>query len=129
MGGRGASSEGGMKQTAFSVTDKNGEVRQYKITKVGNKNFIQRGIGNIPEDSPLNMTASEFRRRAESNGNIVKKISVSNWNKEEKARAEEQAHRPDYALGMGLKDNRSYRKQARINRSSDRAVKRSKRNR
>jgi len=127
MGGRGGSSDigGGSKETAFSVT-KDGETTEYKFTRKGNQNFIQRGIGGNIEESPLNMSASEFRRRVESNGATVKKMSVSGWNKTEKAREKEHVNRPDYELGVGLKDNSAYRKTARRNRIMTRAMKRKK---
>ena len=127
MGGRGGSSNigGEAKETAFSVT-KDGETTEYKFTRKGNQNFIQRGIGGNVEESPLNISASEFRRRVESNGATVKKMSVSGWNKTEKARENEHANRPDYELGVGLKDNSAYRKTARRNRIMTRAMKRKK---
>ena len=124
MGGRGGSSGiDGAKETAFSVT-MNGETTEYKFTKKGKQNYFQRGIGGRIEETPLNMSASEFRRRAESNGATVNKMSVSSWNKTEKAREIEHANRPDYELGMGLKDNSEYRKTARRNRLMTRAMKR-----
>lgn len=124
MGGRGGSSGiDGAKETAFSVT-MNGETTEYKFTRNGNQNYFQRGIGGRIEETPLNMSASEFRRRAESNGATVNKMSVSSWNKTEKAREIERANRPDYELGMGLKDNSEYRKTARRNRLMTRAMKR-----
>lgn len=124
MGGRGGSSGiDGAKETAFSVT-MNGETTEYKFTRNSNQNYFQRGIGGRIEETPLNMSASEFRRRAESNGATVNKMSVSSWNKTEKAREIERANRPDYELGMGLKDNSEYRKTARRNRLMTRAMKR-----
>lgn len=124
MGGRGGSSGmGGAKETAFSVT-MNGETTEYKFTRKGKQNYFQRGIGGHIEETPLNMSASEFRKRVESNGATVKKMSVSSWNKTEKARKIEHANRPDYELGMGLKDNSAYRKTARRNRLMTRAMKR-----
>ena len=124
MGGRGGSSGiDGAKETAFSVT-MNGETTEYKFTRNGKQNYFQRGIGGRIEETPLNMSASEFRRRAESNGATVNKMSVSSWNKTEKAREIEHANRPDYELGMGLKDNSEYRKTARRNRLMTRAMKR-----
>lgn len=124
MGGRGGSSGmSGTKETAFSVT-MNGETAEYKFTRKGKQNYYQRGIGGHIEETPLNMSASEFRKRAESNGATVKKMSVSSWNKTEKIREIEHANRPDYELGMGLKDNSAYRKTARKNRIMNRAMKR-----
>lgn len=124
MGGRGGSSGlSGTKETAFSVTI-NGKTAEYKFTQKGKQNYYQRGIGGRIEETPLNMSASEFRRRAESNGATVNKISISSWNKTENAREIERANRPDYELGMGLKDNSAYRKTARRNRLMTRAMKR-----
>lgn len=124
MGGRGGSSGlSGTKETAFSVTI-NGKTTEYKFTQKSKQNYYQRGIGGRIEETPLNMSASEFRRRAESNGATVNKISISSWNKTEKAREIERANRPDYELGMGLKDNSAYRKTARRNRLMTRAMKR-----
>lgn len=125
MGGRGSSSgiNRELKETAFSVT-KNGETQKYKFYKKGSQNYIQRGIGGEIEEAPSNMSASEFRKRVESNGYTVKKINVSDWNKTERTREREHAKRPDYELGMGLKDNSAYRKTARINRINNRVMKR-----
>ena len=124
MGGRGGSSGlSGTKETAFSVT-MNGETTEYKFTRKGKQNYYQRGIGGRSEETPLNMSASEFRKRVESNGATVKKMSVSSWNKTEKAREIEYFNRPDYELGIGLKDNSAYRKTARRNRLMTRAMKR-----
>lgn len=124
MGGRGGSSGlSGAKETAFSVT-MNGETTEYKFTRKGKQNYYQRGIGGHVEEAPLNMSASEFRKRVESNGATVRKISVSSWNKAEKAREIEHANRPDYELGVGMKDNSAYRKTARRNRIINRTMKR-----
>lgn len=124
MGGRGGSSGlSGTKETAFSVT-MNGETTEYKFTRKGKQNYYQRGIGGRIEETPLNISASEFRKRVESNGATVKKMSVSSWNKTEKAREIEYFNRPDYELGIGLKDNSAYRKTARRNRLMTRAMKR-----
>lgn len=124
MGGRGGSSGlSGTKETTFSVT-MNGETTEYKFTRKGKQNYYQRGIGGRIEETPLNMSASEFRKRVESNGATVKKMSVSSWNKTEKAREIEYFNRPDYELGIGLKDNSAYRKTARRNRLMTRAMKR-----
>lgn len=124
MGGRGGSSGlSGTKETAFSVT-MNGETTEYKFTRKGKQNYYQRSIGGRIEETPLNMSASEFRKRVESNGATVKKMSVSSWNKTEKAREIEYFNRPDYELGIGLKDNSAYRKTARRNRLMTRAMKR-----
>ena len=124
MGGRGGSSGlSGTKETAFSVT-MNGETTEYKFTRKGKQNYYQRGIGGHVEETPLNISASEFRKRVESNGATVKKMSVSSWNKTEKAREIEYFNRPDYELGIGLKDNSAYRKTARRNRLMTRAMKR-----
>jgi hypothetical protein len=124
MGERGGSSGlSGTKETAFSVT-MNGETTEYKFTRKGKQNYYQRGIGGRIEETPLNISASEFRKRVESNGATVKKMSVSSWNKTEKAREIEYFNRPDYELGIGLKDNSAYRKTARRNRLMTRAMKR-----
>lgn len=124
MGGRGGSSGlSGTKETAFSVA-MNGKTTEYKFTRKGKQNYYQRGIGGRIEETPLNMSASEFRKRVESNGATVKKMSVSSWNKTEKAREIEYFNRPDYELGIGLKDNSAYRKTARRNRLMTRAMKR-----
>lgn len=124
MGGRGGSSGlSETKETAFSVT-MNGETTEYKFTRKGKQNYYQRGIGGRIEETPLNMSASEFRKRVESNGATVKKMSVSSWNKTEKVREAERANRPDYELGVGMKDNSAYRKTARRNRIINRAMKR-----
>ena len=82
MGGRGGASglSGGV--TGMSVT-MNGDTTRYYFTRRNGQNFYQRGVDGSPELTPMNMTASEFRKRVESNGAKVKTISASERSKEE----------------------------------------------
>ena len=76
------------------------------------------------ETTPLNMSAKEFRQRVESNGATTKAVSNAEYKKAEKAYQKERDSRPDYELGIGLKDNSAYRRTARKNRVMNRVMKR-----
>lgn len=123
MGGRGAGS--GSKRIAGLEATKDGQTMRWYIDSNGGKNYYRRGFGQNPEPTPMNMNAEQLRRRLESNGATVKVITQAQRKAEEKAYWEERNSRPDYELGIGLKDNRSYRKQARINRLNTRMQKKS----
>ena len=120
MGGRGSNSNlgggsgSGLKTTGLDVTH-NGETTRYYFTSKDGQNYYQRGISGTPEPTPLNMSAKEFRQRVESNGATTKA---------EKAYQKERDSRPDYELGIGLKDNSAYRRTARKNRVMNRVMKR-----
>ena len=80
MGGRGGSSgvSGTGKTKGFDVTA-NGETTRYYFSSHGGTNYYQRGIDGMPEPTPLNMTAKQFRERVESNGAIAKTISAKEY--------------------------------------------------
>ena len=129
MGGRGSNSNlgggsgGGLKTTGLDVTH-NGETTRYYFTSKDGQNYYQRGISGTPEPTPLNMSAKEFRQRVESNGATTKAVSNAEYKKAEKAYQKERDSRPDYELGIGLKDNSAYRRTARKNRVMNRVMKR-----
>ena len=72
MGGRGGSSRMGSAggYSGMDVT-KDGETTRYYFTSKNGINYYQRGIGGTPEPTPLNMSASEMRRRVQANGASV----------------------------------------------------------
>ena len=129
MGGRGSSSgmsggggSGGGRMTGLDVT-KDGETTRYYFASHDGKNYYQRGISGTLEPTPLNMSAKEFRQRVESNGATTKFISNAEYRKAENSYRKERDNRPDYELGVGLKDNGAYRRTARRNRIMNRAMK------
>lgn len=83
MGGRGGTSGisprggagSGNKYTGLDVTTKDGETIRYYFTKSDGVNYYQRGVEGMPEPTPMNMSAAEFRKRVESNGAIAKPVT------------------------------------------------------
>lgn len=55
MGGRGGSSSL-TKSSGLDVTI-DGKTTRYYFTKSGGTNYYQRGIGDVPQPTPLNMSA------------------------------------------------------------------------
>lgn len=130
MGGRGGSSNmsggsgrSGMRYSGLDVT-KNGETTRYYFTNHEGTNYYQRGIDGDPEPTPLNMSAKEFKQRVEANGATTKSLSNSDYQKENKKYMEDRRNKPDYELGVGMKDNSQYRKKARRDRLTTRMMKR-----
>ena len=64
---------------------KDGETTRYYFTSKNGINYYQRGIGGTPEPTPLNMSASEMRRRVQANGASVRSVSPSERAAERKA--------------------------------------------
>lgn len=83
MGGRGGSS-GIRGSGGFDVT-KDGQTTRYYFSSKNGTNYYQRGIGGTPEPTPLNMSASEFRKRVQAGGASVKNVSASERAKESRA--------------------------------------------
>lgn len=83
MGGRGGSSGIGG-SGGFDVT-KDGQTTRYYFSSKNGTNYYQRGIGGTPEPTPLNMSASEFRKRVQAGGASVKNVSASERAKESRA--------------------------------------------
>ena len=81
MGGRGGSS-GISNISGLDVTFQ-GETTRYYFSTRGGTHYYQRGIEGNPEQTPQNMTPSEFRGRVESNGATTKSVSVSERQKDE----------------------------------------------
>lgn len=85
MGGRGGSSSiGSGGSSGFDVT-RNGETTRYYFSSKNGQHYYQVGIGGAPQPTPMNMSASEFRKRAVSNGATVKSISGFERRKDQKA--------------------------------------------
>lgn len=122
MGGRGGTSglSGGI--IGLSVT-MNGDTTRYYFTSKGGQNFYQRGVGGTPQLTPMNMTASEFRKRVESNGAQVKTISASERSKEEIKRRADRKATSDF-LDKETASNRALargsRADSRVNRANRR---------
>lgn len=85
MGGRGGSSGiGSGGSSGFDVTS-NGKTTRYYFTNKNGQHYYQVGIGGTPQPTPLNMTASEFRKRVTSNGATVRNVSASERKRDQKA--------------------------------------------
>lgn len=85
MGGRGGSSGiGSSGSSGFDVTS-NGKTTRYYFTSKNGQHYYQVGIGGTPQPAPLNMSASEFKKRVTSNGATVKNLSMSERRKDQKA--------------------------------------------
>lgn len=69
------------------------------------------------------MSGKEFKERVEKNGAKTKVITASEYKREQEKYNKERENRPDYELGVGLSDNREYRKRARTNRIINRTMK------
>ena len=86
MGGRGAVSgisTGNVKVRGVTVKMR-GESTDYFFTTVNGVNYYQRGISGMPEPTPQNMTMTEFKKRASSNGAEIQSISKSKISEMEK---------------------------------------------
>ena len=123
MGGRGGSSGlASGRITGLSVT-MNGETTRYYFTSKSGQNFYQKGVGGTPEPTPMNMTASEFRKRVESNGAQVQSISASERAKEEIKRKTDRKVTNDF-LDRETASNRTLssgsRADSRVNRMNRR---------
>ena len=70
--------------TGLDVT-KDGQTTRYYFSNRNGTNYYQRGISGTPQPTPLNMSASEFKKRATSNGATVKKLSASERRRDQKA--------------------------------------------
>lgn len=87
MGGRGGSSSL-TKSSGLDVTI-DGKTTRYYFTKSGGTNYYQRGIGDVPQSTPLNMSAGEFKKRVENNGAVTKNVSAA------QKRADERSYKKD----------------------------------
>ena len=127
MGGRGSSSgvggAGGRLKTSGLEVTTNGETTEYIFSSINGENYYQKGFGSVPEPTPLNMTAKEFKKRVEANGATTKVIGSKEMEKKERGYWEKERNKPDYELGVGLKDNREYRRTSRKNRLISREIK------
>lgn len=87
MGGRGANSwlDDSIRFTGLDVTGKDGETVRYYFTKNEGTNYYQRGYDGMPRPTPLNISAKEFKRRAESNGATTKPVTKKQYFDSKKA--------------------------------------------
>ena len=101
MGGRGGSSKsgssgsGGAKWSGVSIT-REGKTTDYYFTKKGNQNYYRRGVGGMPEPTPLNMSKTEFVKRSKASGSTVKAITKSEQTKKEAAYKEDRRETNDF---------------------------------
>ena len=123
MGGRGGSSRMGSAggYSGMDVT-KDGETTRYYFTSKNGINYYQRGIGGTPEPTPLNMSASEMRRRVQANGASVRSVSPSERAAERKAyKVDKEAtkrflHHHDVSNKTMSRGSRTERTANRVNR-------------
>lgn len=124
MGGRGGSSSfSGRKTTGMDVTH-NGETTRYYFSKHGETNFYQRGIDGNAEPTPLNMTATEFKQRVESNGATVKPVTAAAM-KTERKNYEAYRKAADAFLDQQTASNRELSRGSKMAAKGNRATRRS----
>lgn len=82
MGGRGGSSGIGIGGNSGLDVTKDGQTTRYYFSNRNGTNYYQRGIGGMPEPTPMNMSAKEFKQRVESGGATTKAVSVAERNKD-----------------------------------------------
>lgn len=124
MGGRGGSSGiGSGGSSGFDVTS-NGKTTRYYFTSKNGQHYYQVGIGGTPQPTPLNMSASEFKKRVTSNGATVKNLSASERRKDQKAyKADRKA--TDAFLDKETASNRALSSGSKAAARSNRANRRS----
>lgn len=121
MGGRGGSSGiGSGGSSGFDVTS-NGKTTRYYFTSRNGQHYYQVGIGGTPQPTPLNMSASEFKKRVTSNGATVKNLSASERRKDQKAYKTDRKATNDFLNTAefnrtAAKGSRSDRTNNRVNR-------------
>lgn len=129
MGGRGGSSGispgggTGNKYTGLDVTTKDGETTRYYFTKSGGVNYYQRGIGGMPEPTPLNMSVKEFRDRVEKSGASVRELSSSERRSDENDYKREREATQKF-LDMADRQDKTMKRVTRMERVGNRANRR-----
>lgn len=121
MGGRGGSSSL-TKSSGLDVTI-DGKTTRYYFTKSGGTNYYQRGIGDVPQPTPLNMSSGEFKKRVENNGAVTKNVSAA------QKRADERSYKKDRQetnrfLNQNDVSDRDLKKGSRAERIRNRANRR-----
>lgn len=112
------------KITAFTI-EKDGVKMQYFFLSKGGNNYYKRSIQGTPKPTPQNMTASEFRSRAISNGAKVKNISSAQVKKLEKQYGENKK-KTDKILDQAYVSDRHFvkgsRSERKVNRGRGRGI-------
>ena len=122
MGGRGGSSGiGSGGSSGFDVTS-NGKTTRYYFTNKNGQHYYQVGIGGTPQPTPLNMSASEFKKRVTSNGATVKNLSASERRKDQKAYKADRKATNEFLNTADF--NRTEAKGSRSDRTNNRANRR-----
>lgn len=124
MGGRGSS--GGISKAVGLKVTKNGQTITYYFYRMDGKNYYQRGLEEFPEETPNNMSMSEFKRRVISNGATVKDISAAEKRKSEIAR-EAGKKETERILNQSYLTDRTFVKGSQAERKRRRAEKRNRR--
>lgn len=118
--GSGMGGGGGSRSTASVVVDYGGGRRtEYRRTPDGRLFNETRG-----EVMNSRMSLDEVADRARNSGYGVETYNSRQTRERDAQRARENANRPDYELGVGMEDNRAYRRTARMNRLASRAMRR-----
>lgn len=90
-----AQDQGGAKWSGVSIT-REGKTTDYYFTKKRNQNYYRRGVGGMPEPTPLNMSKTEFVKRSKASGSTVKAITKSEQTKKEAAYKEDRRETNDF---------------------------------
>lgn len=121
MGGRGGSSSL-TKSSGLDVTI-DGKTTRYYFTKSGGTNYYQRGIGDVPQPTPLNMSAGEFKKRVENNGAVTKNVSAAQKRADERSYKKDREE-TDRFLDYNNAGDKHFRKGTRAERIARRATRR-----
>ena len=94
MGGRGSKSSfsnsgngrnnSGLMESGIDVTV-NGQTTRYYFAKSKGVNYYQEGVSGIPQPTPLNMSAAQFKHRVLSHGATVKDVTADEYKADMKA--------------------------------------------
>lgn len=125
-GSSGKSSEPAMIRITYNDIDGSTEYRPASRGKV----LVDRGVSlasNRTELIDTQYTLSELAQRAKAAGATVEAFTKKQVKRIDAERAKAEASKPDYQLGVGLSDNRDFRRKARNDRLSTRATRKKRR--
>ena len=131
LGGRGGNSGNGLsariagfgsREYGINMTMRDGTKLSYIVAEKGGTTYVSNGFSDTPNPFPL--SGHQMVQRAQKNGATVEVVTPTEMAKKRKAYFDYQNTRPDYELGIGLADNRAYRKRARRNRLESRVMRR-----
>lgn len=112
----------GSREYGINMTMRDGAKLSYIVSEIGGTTYVSNGFNDTPEPFPL--SGRQMVQRAQKNGATVELVTPAEMAGKRKAYFDYQRTKPDYELGVGLADNRAYRKRARQNRLESRIVRR-----